>query len=217
VAARITVDRSICGPVLIGGPGAAVRGELLVNGSVVTADGGGGDALAAPDVDVALCDVTILGTSAMRSLSATNAVFTAPVTVTRRQTGCVRYSCVPQGSAVPRTFRCQPALALAAAEEAAHRPLTTAEAHTVRLANEPVFLDIDPDEPTFAMLHALCPETVRSGGEGDAEMGAFARAAIGIAVADVRTLFEEYLPVAIEAGVIDDTRSGAVAARRNRP
>ena len=217
VAARITVDRSVCGALRVGGPGTAVSGELLVSDSIVTTDGAGGDALAAPDADVALRNVTVLGTSSMRSLSVTNAVFAGPVTVTRRQTGCVRYSFVPEGSAVPRTFRCQPALALAAAEETAHRPLTTDEAAAVRLASEPVFLDVDPGEPTFAMLHPLCPETIRSGGEGDAEMGAFARAAFGITVADVRTLLEEYLPVALEAGVIDDTRSGAVAARRNRP
>ena len=217
VAARITVDRSVCGALRVGGPGTAVSGELVVSDSIVTTDGAGGDALAAPDADVALRNVTVLGTSSMRSLSVTNAVFAGPVTVTRRQTGCVRYSFVPEGSAVPRTFRCQPALALAAAEQTAHRPLTTDEAAAVRLASEPVFLDVDPGEPTFAMLHPLCPETIRSGGEGDAEMGAFARAAFGITVADVRTLLEEYLPVALEAGVIDDTRSGAVAARRNRP
>jgi hypothetical protein len=217
VAARITVDRSVCGPLRIGGPGSAVSGELLVSDSVVATDGAPGDALAALDADVTLCDVTVLGTASMRSLSATNAVFAAPVTVTRRQTGCVRYSFVPDGSAVPRMFRCQPALALADAEEAAHRPLTTDEADSVRLANEPVFLDVTLDEPTVAMLHPLCPETVRSGGEGDAEMGAFARAAFGIAVADVRALFDEYLPVALEAGVFDDTRSGALAVRRNTP
>jgi hypothetical protein len=129
----------------------------------------------------------------------------------------VRYSFVPGGSRVPRLFRCQPALALAAAEEAARRPLTGDEADVVRLANEPVFLDVTPDEPPFAMMHPLCPGTVRSGGEGDAEMGAFARAAFGIAVADVQTLFDEYLPVALEAGVVDDTRSGALAEWRNTP
>lgn len=214
VAARITIDRAICGPVRLG---KRMSGELTVTDSVVTADGSQGLTVRTPGLDVTLCNVTVLGVSSLRSLSATNAVFTGPVTVTRRQSGCVRHSFVPADSATPRTFRCQPALALAAAQEAARRPLTTDEARAVRLANEPLFLDTDTDEPTLAMLHPRCPDSVRSGGEGDLEMGAFARAAYGIAVANVRALFEEYLPVVLEAGVIDDTRSGAVAARRNTP
>ncbi|WP_171169984.1 hypothetical protein [Streptomyces sp. I05A-00742] len=216
-AVRIGVDHAVCGPLRIGDSDTAVSGELLVTDSVVTADGAAGPALAAPGLDVALRDVTVLGTSSVRSLTATNAVFAEAVTVTRRQTGCVRHSFVPHGSAVPRQFRCQPSLALAAAEEAAGRPLSPDEADVVRFANEPLFLDTAADEPTLAMLHPLCPDSVRSGGEGDVEMGAFARAAFGIAVADVRALFDEYLPVALAARVIDDTRSGAVAARRNRP
>ncbi|GAA2753167.1 hypothetical protein GCM10010440_72190 [Kitasatospora cinereorecta] len=216
-AARITVDRSICGPLRIGGPNASVSGELSLTDTVVTTDGAGGDALAASGLDVSLCNVTVIGTASVRALSATNTVFTEPVQVTRRQIGCVRYSFVPTGSATPRTFRCQPALALSRAAEAARRPLTPAEADSVRLASEPRFLDTRTDEPTLAMLHPLCPDSVRSGGEGEVEMGAFAGAAYGIAVANLHALFEEYLPVALEAGVIDDTRSGAITARRNRP
>ncbi|MFI1292484.1 hypothetical protein ACH4VM_29135 [Streptomyces sp. NPDC020792] len=217
VATRIEVDHAICGPLRAGDTNVSVSGALVVTDSVVTADGAPGAALGAPDLDVALCNVTVLGTSSLRSLTATNTVFTETVTVTRRQTGCVRYSFVPPGSATPRTFRCQPALALTAAEEAARRPLTAREADAIRLANEPVFLDASADEPTLAMLHPLCPDSVRSGGDGEAEMGAFARAAYGVAVANVRALLDEYLPVALEAGTIDDTRSSAVAARRNRP
>jgi len=214
VAALLRVDRAICGPLHLG---ERVGGDLTIADSVVATDGAQGDALRATGLDVALCNVTVLGPSSMRSLSATNAVFTEPVQVTRRQSGCVRHSFVPDGSATPRTFRCQPALALATAEEEAGRPLTSDEERAVRLANEPLFLDVHLDEPTLAMLHPRCPDSVRSGGEGDLEMGAFARAAYGIAVANVRALFEEYLPVALEAGVIDDTRSVAVAPRRKTP
>jgi len=220
VGARLSFERCVCGPVRLGpaaAGGAGVTGRLCVTGSVLTSDGDPSEALTAPQLDVELREVTVLGPSSMRSLSATDVVFAAPVTVTRRQSGCVRYSFVPAGSAVPRTFRCQPALALAAARDAAGRALTVDEADTVRLGAEPVFLDLDPAEPTFAMLHPLCPDGIRSGGEDDAEMGVFARAAFGVAVSNTRALFEEFLPVALEAAVIDDTRSGAVSARRSRP
>jgi hypothetical protein len=137
--------------------------------------------------------------------------------VTRRQSGCLRHSFVAPGSATPRTFRCQPTLALAEAAEAKGGPLTGDEQAAARLAVHPVLTDVAADEPTYAMLHPLCPDAIRSGGEGDVEMGAFARAAFGIAVADLVALFDDYLPVALEAGVIDDTRSAAVATRRNVP
>ena len=137
--------------------------------------------------------------------------------MTRRQSGCVRYSFVPGDSAVPRTFRCQPALALAEAADTKGAPLTADEQAAARLSVQPVFADVAADEPTYAMLHQLCPDAIRSGGEEDVEMGAFARAASGIAVANLVALFDDYLPVALEAGVIDDTRSAAVTARRNVP
>lgn len=82
---------------------------------------------------------------------------------------------------------------------------------------QPVFLDTGLDAPGVAMLHALCPDAIRRGGEGQSEIGAFCSAAFGIATTNLTALFPEYLPVAQGAAVLDDTRSGAVAHRRNRP
>jgi hypothetical protein len=45
----------------------------------------------------------------------------------------------------------------------------------------------------------------------------FAQSAEGLRAANLTSLFEDYLPFGLEAGLIDDTRSTAVAARRNRP
>jgi len=36
-------------------------------------------------------------------------------------------------------------------------------------------------------------------------------------MANIKSLFEDYVPFGLEAGLIDDTRSSAVATRRNRP
>jgi hypothetical protein len=216
-AIRISIDSSVCGPVRLGTTAGPVTGSLTMRDSVLGADGAAGEALTAAELATTLCNVTVLAASSMRELTGTNVVFTEPVTVTRRQSGCLRHSFVAPGSATPRTFRCQPALALAEAAEAKGGPLTEDEQAAARLAVHPVLTDVAADEPTYAMLHPLCPDAIRSGGEGDVEMGAFARAAFGIAVADLVALFDDYLPIALEAGVIDDTRSAAVAARRNVP
>jgi hypothetical protein len=216
-ALAITAGQSILGPVRLPGGTNGVRGAFALTDCLVLADGAGGDCLGLPGVEATLCNVTVLGTTSARALSATNGLFLDLVTVTRRQTGCLRYSFVPEGSKVPRMFRCQPDLALAAAREAKGAPLTPPEAASVRLSVQPVLMDEAPDEPTLAMLHPLCPEAIREGGEGGAEIGVFARAAWGLVRSNLETLFADFLPLALEGVVIDDSQSGAVALRRNRP
>jgi len=137
--------------------------------------------------------------------------------VTRRQSGCVRYSWVPTGSAVPRRFRCQPDLAIAAAAAKKGSPLTAAERVTAVLGVTPLFLDTSLDEPTVAMLHPLTRDAIRLGGENETEMGVFSAAAEGLRVANLTSLFDDYVPFGLEAAVLDDARSSAVALRRNRP
>jgi len=174
-------------------------------------------------LDAQLDNVTLLGTSSFKSLEATNVLFTDIVTVKRTQAGCVRYSYVHNcydpvaGSRVPRRFRCLPDLARAAAVTRKQADLTPLEAAEIDLGVRPLFLDTGFEEPTCAMLHPLASEMIRLGGEGEAEIGAFARAAEGLRMANIRRLFDEALPFGLEAGLIDDTRSSAAAARRNIP
>ncbi|MBN3496377.1 hypothetical protein [Arthrobacter pascens] len=214
----VEITRTMCGPIRLGSSAIPVTGDLTLCDSVVASDGiATGDTLAAPGLDCCLRNVTVLGSSQLRELTATNVLFAAPLTVSRRQSGCVRFSFVPDGSAAPRLYRCQPQLALAAARQAKGAPLSVSEAQRVRLSVEPVLLDRSLDEPTVAMLHELCPDAIRLGGEDEAEMGAFAVAAHGIARANLVSLFDDFVPSALRAGVIDDTRSATVAQRRNTP
>ena len=60
-------------------------------------------------------------------------------------------------------------------------------------------------------------EAIRLGGEGETEMGVFSAAAEGLRMANLTSLFDDFVPFGLEAGLIDDTRSSAVATRRNRP
>jgi hypothetical protein len=214
---HITCTQSILGPVRLQGGSAPVRGDIALTDSLIVADNAAGHCLHLPGMETTLCNVTVLGTAVVRALKATNGLFAGPITVTRRQSGCVRYSFVADGSSVPRTFRCQPDLALAAAREAKGGPLTIPEAEAVSLSVQPVLMDEALDEPTAAMLHPLCPAVIREGGEDGSEIGVFARAAWGTVRANLESLFAEFLPHALEAVVIDDSQSGAVALRRNRP
>jgi hypothetical protein len=216
--AEIAIDRAIVGRVNLDFGGGVAIGSIVVTDSIVSADEAAGGAISATSLDGRFRNVTVLGTSTFKSLEATNVVFDATVTVTRRQAGCLRFSWIAAGSAVPRRFRCQPDLAVtAAAARKEPVPLTTAERDTVALGLTPLYLDTSLDEPTVAMLHPLTRDAIRLGGEGDSEMGAFSAAAEGLRLANLTSLFDDYVPFGLEAGVIDDTRSSAVALRRNRP
>ncbi len=214
---EVSILRSILGRIRLDFGAGPATGEIAVTESLVSADGAAAAAIAASALDARLDDVTIFGESRFKSLEATNVIFAGPAIVTRTQAGCVRYSSIAQGSTVPRRYRCQPDLAIAAAVELKGGPLTAAERAAAVLGVTPLFLDTELDEPTVAMLHPLTDAAIASGGEGDCEMGVFAPSAERLRMSNIESLFDDYLPFGLEAGLIDDTRSSAVAQRRNRP
>jgi hypothetical protein len=213
----VAVQSSLVGGIRLNFGSGPASGSLAIEESLISSDGYGGPAIAAGAIDARLQDVTIFGASGFKSLEATNVIFAGMVTVVRTQTGCIRYSSIPDATTVPRRYRCQPDLATAAATERKGSALTPAERLAVRLGVTPLFLDRALDEPTVAMLHPLTSAAIAAGGEGDCEMGVFARGAERLRMLNIESLFEDYLPFGLEAGLIDDTRSSAVAQRRNRP
>ena len=213
----ITIDHCIAGRIALDAGTGTTTGRLTISDSVVAQDGAAGDALSAGKLDTLLCNVTVIGPSRYKTLDGTNVLLMAAATVTRTQAGCLRYSWVAPGSVVPRRFRCQPDLAIGAAAASKGSALTAEERTTAILGMTPALLDTSIDEPTLAMLHPRTPDGILLGGEGAAEMGAFSTTAAALRMANVRSLFDDYLPFGTAAGLIDDTRSSAVALRRNRP
>lgn len=215
----IRIERSVIGRIRLDYGVGPATGSLRLSGSLVSLDEAPAPAaaIAAADLDAEIEDTTILGESRFKSLEATNVIFAGPAIVTRTQAGCVRYSAVEPGSTLPRRYRCQPDLALAAAAEKKGGPLGAQERIAVALGVRPIFLDTALDEPTAAMLHPMTDDAIRAGGEGDCEMGVFAEAAERLRMRNIESLFDDFLPFGLEAGLIDDTRSGAVARRRNLP
>jgi hypothetical protein len=216
--AQVAVDRSLIGQLNLQSGTSPATGSLRITDSIVSNDGQtGAAAIVADAIDAQLMNVTMFGSSTFKSLEATNVIFVEPATVTRRQSGCVRYSWVAPGSSMPRRFRCQPDLELAATEAKIGVPLSPSESAAVALSVSPVFLDTSLDEPTVGMLHTLTRDAIRLGGEQDTEMGVFSAAVEGLRLANLTMLFDDYVPFGLEAGAIDDTRSTAVALLRNRP
>ncbi len=156
-----------------------------------------GSALEAPGTPAELLDSTFLGPVSAMTIEGSGCIFAAPVTAERRQTGCIRYSYVPQGSSTPRRYRCQPDLALrdvpdagTAAIHARVRPSLTAETYGA---------------PGYGQLALATAPEITAGGEDGTEMGAFRFLRQPQRMANLKALLPQYLPVGIEAGFFFET------------
>lgn len=171
---EVDVERCATRAIDVGG------GARLVSVRDSIVDGGGGPALSAPVV--AIERSTVLGASAVRSVQATDSIFTGALDAERRQTGCVRYSYLPLASRAPRRFRC--------------RPKTAAEEARV----VPAFASTDYGDPGYAQLAADCPEEIARGADDEGEMGAFNFVQAPHRMANLRARLDEYLRFGLEAG-----------------
>jgi Phage tail protein (Tail_P2_I) len=193
----IALAKTICGPVQL--PAAQFSG-LTLNVSDSIIDGGGGVVIDAATADASIDSTTVLGTigsanSGLRTLTASNSIFTGTATVERVQAGCVRYSVLPTDtSKVPRRFRCQPDLALANA-------ISAADQLGVRERLTPSFTSVTYGDPGYAQLSAACAAEIRVGAEDGSEMGAFFFLKQPQRDSNLRSVLPEYLRFGMQAGV----------------
>jgi len=157
---------------------------------------------------------TIFGTVLVRELTlASETIFTEKVSAERLQAGCVRYSFVPLDSRVPRRFRCQPDLEIAAQIEQAKneaeehdRALTDTEKDAIKaeVAGRlyPSFTSTDYNDPGYGQLSASCPEQIRTGAEDGSEIGVFSHLKQPQREANLRINLAEYLRFGMEAGIL---------------
>jgi hypothetical protein len=186
---QLRLLRTICGGIDL--PETAPK--LLVEESIV--DRPGALAISAPGAEVSVDASTILGGAAMRSLEASNSIFTEPVVVERRQSGCVRFSSVPDGSRTPRRHRCQPDLALKDVADPAVQA-------NLRVRLTPLFTASEYGDPAYCQLSLACAEEIRTGAEDGSEMGVFHHLKEPQRAANLRSALDEYLPFGLAAGAI---------------
>jgi hypothetical protein len=186
---QVGVIRSIVG--LISLPDTVPELHLAV--SIV--DRPGEVAVSAPGAAVTIDTSTIFGQAEMRSLEASESIFSEPVVVERRQIGCLRFSSVAGGSRTPRRYRCQPDLALKDVTDAA-------EEASIRARLTPLFTSDDYGDPAYAQLSLTCAEEIRTGAEDGSEMGVFSHLKQTQRTANLQAALSEYLPFGLEAGII---------------
>jgi len=157
---------------------------------------------------------TVFGSTWLHSLElGSESIFAGALTVDERQTGCVRFSWLPDGSRTPQRYRCQPGLEISRRRDAAKAeairtgtPLPagwdTAIANDVLAWLVPSFVSVDYGHPAFAQLRLASPIQIRTGAEDGSEMGAFSVLKQPQREANLRLRLQEYLPVGLEAGLI---------------
>lgn len=138
---------------------------------------------------------TIFGPVMVDALSlASEVIFTEPVKVQRRQSGCMRFCYVPQGSRTSSRFRCQPDLALVESKESDDEVILLARV-------QPRFTATDYGDPAFAQLADDCAVEIRTGAEDGSEMGVFSHLKNTQRKINLDTILDEYLPAGLEMGV----------------
>lgn len=188
VRCEVALAACATGPVALDGDVA----RLSAADTVLVA--GGGAALDAAGVAVALDRVTVMGTAAAQTLEAGDCIFVDPVTVARRQTGCVRYSWVPRSSATPRRHRCQPDLAV--------EDLPPADADVVAARTAPAFTSVNLGDPTLGDLQRTVAAAISAGAADGGAMGALGLLGTTHRLANLAAGLDEYLPVGLAAGVV---------------
>jgi hypothetical protein len=189
-SASVEIESSI-----VGGIRAVIDARVRIANSIVDATDSGNLAYGAPDgaaipygapLRAEAC--TLIGRIRADALErVSNCIVLAaapgPVTVRRRQEGCVRFSYLPPGSQTPRRYRCQPRTP---ADGARVRPMLTSARYAA---------------PGYAQLAVLTPDEIRRGADDESEMGAFHDLFLPLREAHLRARLDESLRFGLEAGI----------------
>lgn len=198
-ALKLTVEGTICGGIVLSD---AIQ-SLSVTDCII--DGAGGTALDAVGAAVQIERSTVIGSSNMRSLQASNSIFTDRVNVEQRQVGCMRFCVLPYASRTPRRFRCQPDLALSnralRLNLSSVEELSELEENAVLARLQPVFTMFSYGKPAYVQLSSACAEEIRTGAEDGSEMGVFGTLQQPQREANLHAAMEEYLRFGLDAGV----------------
>jgi hypothetical protein len=212
--ACLRIDHSIVGAIRVNVDGAdGPTARVLIDDSIVdatsqtrTAIGAAADTLAFARLGIARS--TIIGAVLVHEIDcADDSLFVGDVTVARRQTGCIRYSYVPQGSRTPRRHRCQPDGVIAAIPvpvppaktDPAQQALLVADAI---LRAVPRFVATHYGSPDYLRLTACTTDAIARGAESGSEMGVYHDSSEPQRLDRLSACLHDYAPADVDASVL---------------
>ena len=151
-----------------------------------------GSTAGTPGAEMVIRDSTVIGKLHVRLMRlASNTLFfarlaasdtwKAPLDVERKQEGCVRFSFVPDGSLVPKRFRCVPD-----------------DAHPDVL---PHFTSLRYADPGYAQLRVATDRAIREGADDGGEIGVMHALHQPQRETNLRIRLDEYLRFGLHAGI----------------
>jgi hypothetical protein len=179
---RLVIEQSIVGDIrTIDDETRQEPNAVSIVDSIVGAQGREA-AIGSPDAPSAFIDLgvarsTIFGRVRVHGVSLIeNAIFVQPLSVRRRETGCVRFSYLAPQSRAPKGFACvsEPA---------------------------PVFMNRHFATPGYARLAQECALAIAAGGENRGEMGAFYTSRNAQKAANLQTRLAEFVPPDVTAEI----------------
>jgi hypothetical protein len=199
--AKLTVEHSILGAIEVRSPRKLREpATVSVTDSIWDATSDRRTALTGPDRSPAFVRLTVARSTVIgRVLAyevdlAENGIFTAPMQVSRIDSGCVRFCYLPPGSRTPRRYDCQPDKAAAG--------LTGEARQEAEVRVHPQFNSVRYGTPTYCQLAAACAGEITRGADDESEMGAFHDIFAPQRFANLRARLDEYTAAGMNTGII---------------
>lgn len=124
---------------------------------------------------------------------AEDSLFMSPVTVARRQIGCMRFCYEPSRNHTPRRYHCLPDLAIAE---------SNVDPDSEQLRVQPQFNSTLYGTPDYCQLANACAVEIKRGASDQSEIGAFHDLYQPQRAANLRTRLDEYTPAGMNTGII---------------
>jgi hypothetical protein len=206
-SAAIRIESSIIGSIHVtADETAADPVSISISDSIVDATGAARLAIGAPDLPLAFARLTVLRSTVIGTVGAhaiaraENSIFLGPITVGRRQQGCMRFCYVEPGSRTPRRYRCQPDTALAAL--CPNLPDGAARQAAEQSRVRPCFNSTRYGTPTYCQLATDCAQEITGGADDESEMGAFHDLFQPQRAANLRARIDEYTPAGLDVAIL---------------
>lgn len=204
--ARVTIEHSILGPILVEEDETASDPVLLtISDSILDAAhlqrgalGGLYRPTAYARLTIKRC--TVFGRVRVHAVDlAENSIFNDPVLAARTQSGCVRFCYVPEGSRTPRRYHCQPDLVKQAVSDDTSIP---AEEKPEAARVIPMFHSSYYGTPAYCQLAAACAAEIKRGADDESEMGVFHDLFQPQREANLRARLDDFTPAGYQTGII---------------
>lgn len=209
--ARVTIEHSILGPILVDENEVTSDPVLLsISDSILDAAhlqrgalGGRYRPTAYARLTIKRC--TVFGRVRVHAIElAENSIFNDRVSVARTESGCVRFCYVPEGSRTPRRYHCQPDLVKQAVKDDASIPEEEQKEATQREVARvtPMFNSIYYSTPAYCQLADNCAAEIKRGADDESEMGVFHDLFQPQREANLRARLDDFTPAGNETGII---------------